>query len=292
MLCTYDLIELLKEAAGDTGRSSIKVVATAGLSKLFDGESHFTITFSDGKELFEIAKVQDMFHTFDNVLVHGGIYSIDVYPEIALVIDDNGDIYTIKCNTLIHDDLVELKESEDFQRSALIAPVSKVISNVTKRISMPLLVTIEYISNTVIHEETHPIFPVSANPKIVVSEVEPENSKTNTPQTREVLFTGRNDVKSKGYTNVIVGHEDEIDPDKHLKSIIAEVQQHMENVKNNNTRVTETNQTLDDLHITNNEVSPEDVEAHRRKVFEEGRLALAKEAKRKEEQSTEDDFAV
>lgn len=285
----YDLINILKEATDDTGKSSVKIVATDGLSKLFCGDSHFTITPSKGSELFEIADLQQMFHTFDKLLTQGGVYSVTVYPEVSLVITNNGDVYTIKCNTIIHDDLIEQKELCSCQHTSVIVPVSKVIHNVAKRSSMPLLVTIEYTTSAAIHETTH---VVSESPKIIVSEVEPGSSRINIPPVKNVLFADESDVKSKGYTNVTVGHEDDVDPGKHLKRIIAEVQQHMENVKNNNTRVTEANQTLEDLHITNNAVSPEDVEAHRRKVFEEGRLALAKEAKRKEEQSTEDDFAV
>ena len=69
--------------------------------------------------------------------------------------------------------------------------------------------------------------------------------------------------------------------------------QHVENVAKGEVHASEPNKTLEDVRIhDDSNVPPAEVEAYRKKIFNEGLQELAKEARRKEEQSTEDDFSV
>ena len=283
----YNLIDMLKEAAGTTGKSSVTVVTSAEVCKALGGDSHFTINTSDGKVFYDIDDIEELFNTFDKLLIDGCTYGITVYPAMSLTLMTNEEMYVITCNSMIHDDLIELRETVDFHRNSVILPVRKVIHNVLRRLSMPLRVTINYVTMTAAHEETH------KSPKVVVSEVEPESSKANKPNIEVVPLTDMNPITPKGYTNVIVGHEDVTDPIEHRNRLTAEVMQHIANVTSGNVHESIPTQAQPDIHI--GAVDENEVKKYRERIFNEGLQELAKESKRKAEQpptSTEDDFAV
>lgn len=205
-------------------------------------------------------------------------YGFIAYPVLGFYVETTNEKFVISSNTLS-------LEAFDMHRS----PVD-ILRNATTRTPMSV-VTVEYTSldpradHNVFKEYT----PYDANSI-------PSRPKTYEENGVTYALMDNTKVKPKGYTNVIVGNEVELDPDKRQRNIIAEVMQHVSNVAKDDVRETPTpEKALDDLHLSLNvNVDPKAEEEHRKKVFHEGLAQLAKEANRKEKEaeSSEDDFSV
>lgn len=278
--------------------STLSVITMHHHNDVFNSQYDCTYTLtSDGatevtKEL--CADAECVFAEFDDLLLRDDVtYQINVLPTLSLIIRTREEEYTISSNMLYNTDIF-ITDSDMFNldnnRSKLIVnSPSKIFARIIKREVIPVKILIKYenIKDTVtIRSYSKDIVykdnPVTlTNPVLVTKEPVQPN-----------LFA-KTEVKPKGYTNVIVGNEVELDPDKHRNNIIAEVMQHVENVAKGEVHVSEPNKTLEDVRINDDsKVTQAEVEAYRKKVFNEGLQELAKEARRKEEQSTEDDFSI
>lgn len=278
--------------------STLSVITMHHHNDVFNSQYDCTYTLtSDGfTEVTEelCADAECVFAEFDDLLMKDDVtYQINVLPTLSLIIRTREEEYTISSNMLYNTDIF-ITDSDMFNpdnnRSKLIVnSPSKIFARIIKREVIPVKILIKYenIKDTVtIRSYSKDIVykdnPVTlTNPVLVTKEPVQPN-----------LFA-KTDVKPKGYTNVIVGNEVELDPDKHRNNIIAEVMQHVENVAKGEVHVSEPNKTLEDVRINDDsKVTQAEVEAYRKKVFNEGLQELAKEARRKEEQSTEDDFSI
>lgn len=226
------------------------------------------------------ADAEYIFAEFDDLLIKDDItYQINVLPTLSLIIRTKEEEYTISSNMLYNTDIFVNEQSK-----LIINSPSKIFARIIKREVIPVKIMIKYenVKDTVTIRSysEHSLYldnPVTiTNPVLLTKEPVPKE-----------LF------KPKGYTNVIVGNEVELDPDKRRNNIIAEVMQHVENVAKGEVHESEPNKTLEDVRINDDsKVTQAEVEAYRKKVFNEGLQELAKEARRKEEQSTEDDFSI
>lgn len=278
--------------------STLSVITMHHHNDVFNSQYDCTYTLtSDGfTEVTEelCADAECVFAEFDDLLMKDDVtYQINVLPTLSLIIRTREEEYTISSNMLYNTDIF-ITDSDMFNpdnnRSKLIVnSPSKIFARIIKREVIPVKILIKYenIKDTVtIRSYSKDIVykdnPVTlTNPVLVTKEPVQPN-----------LFA-KTDVKPKGYTNVIVGNEVELDPDKHRNNIIAEVMQHVENVAKGEVHASEPNKTLEDVRINDDsKVTQAEVEAYRKKVFNEGLQELAKEARRKEEQSTEDDFSI
>lgn len=278
--------------------STLSVITMHHHNDVFNSQYDCTYTLtSDGfTEVTEelCADAECVFAEFDDLLMKDDVtYQINVLPTLSLIIRTREEEYTISSNMLYNTDIF-ITDSDMFNpdnnRSKLIVnSPSKIFARIIKREVIPVKILIKYenIKDTVtIRSYSKDIVykdnPVTlTNPVLVTKEPVQPN-----------LFA-KTEVKPKGYTNVIVGNEVELDPDKHRNNIIAEVMQHVENVAKGEVHVSEPNKTLEDVRINDDsKVTQAEVEAYRKKVFNEGLQELAKEARRKEEQSTEDDFSI
>lgn len=288
------LLKLLRSK----NNSTLSVITMHHHNDVFNSQYDCTYTLnSDGfTEVTEelCADAECVFAEFDDLLMQDDVtYQINVLPTLSLIIRTREEEYTISSNMLYNTDIF-ITDSDMFNpdnnRSKLIVnSPSKIFARIIKREVIPVKILIKYenIKDTVtIRSYSKDIVykdnPVTlTNPVLVTKEPVQPN-----------LFA-KTEVKPKGYTNVIVGNEVELDPDKHRNNIIAEVMQHVENVAKGEVHTSEPNKTLEDVRINDDsKVTQAEVEAYRKKVFNEGLQELAKEARRKEEQSTEDDFSV
>lgn len=229
--------------------------------------TNYTTTYS---ELFTfLSDILD-----DSTLVS---YGFVAYPVLGFYVETPSEKFVISSNTLS-------LELFDMRRS-----IVDILRNATTRTPMST-VTVEYTSldpradHNVFKEYTpYDASRVPSQPKTYE-----QNGVT------WALLDNNNKVKPKGYTNVIVGNEIELDPDKRQRNIIAEVMQHVNNVAKEDVRETPTpEKALADLHSSFDvNIDPKAEEEHRKKVFQEGLQQLAKEANRKETESSEDDFSV
>ena len=221
-----------------------------------------------------------VFAEFDDLLIQDDVtYQINVLPTLALIISTKEEKYTISSNMLLNIDIFVNDQSK-----SIIDSPSKIFAKIIRREVIPVKIIVKYenIKDTVTIRSYSEHSPHLDNPVTITNPV----LLTKEPVHKELF-------KPKGYTNVIVGNEVELDPDKHRNKIIAEVMQHVENVANGEVHAPEPNKTLEDVRIhDDNKVTQAEVEAYRKKVFSGGLQELAKEARRKEEQSTEDDFSI
>lgn len=222
-----------------------------------------------------------VFAEFDDLLIQDDVtYQINVLPTLSLIIRTKEEKYTISSNMLFNIDIFV----NDRSKSIIDSP-SKIFAKIIRREVIPVKIMVKYenIKDTVTIRSYSEHSPHLDNPVTITN---PVPLITKEPVQKELF-------KPKGYTNVIVGNEVELDPDKHRNKIIAEVMQHVENVANGEVHAAEPNKTLEDVRIhDDNKVTQADIEAYRKKVFSGGLQELAKEARRKEEQSTEDDFSI
>ena len=230
--------------------------------------TNYTTTYS---ELFTfLSDILD-----DSTLVS---YGFVAYPVLGFYVETPSEKFVISSNTLS-------LELFDMRRS-----IVDILRNATTRTPMST-VTVEYTAldpradHNVFKEYTpYDASRVPSQPKTYeqngVTYMLMDNSNTN--------------AKPKGYTNVVVGNEFEPNPVKRQRNIIAEVMQHVSNVAKEDVRETPTpEKALDDLHSSFDvNIDPKAEEEHRKKVFQEGLQQLAKEANRKEAESSEDDFSV
>ena len=289
------ILKLLRSKSNST----LSVITMHHHNDVFNGQYDCTYTLNSNgvtevtKELCEDAEC--VFAEFDDLLMQDDVtYQINVLPTLSLIIRTKEEEYTISSNMLYNTDIF-ITDSDMFNpannKSKLIVnSPSKIFARIIKREVIPVKILIKYtnVKNTVtisINTEKPSLYmdnPVTiTNPVLLTKEPVQKESFTKT------------EVKPKGYTNVIVGNEVELDPDKHRNNIIAEVMQHVENVAKGEVHESEPNKTLEDVRINDDsKVTQAEVEAYRKKVFNEGLQELAKEARRKEEQSTEDDFSI
>lgn len=226
-----------------------------------------------------------VFSEFDELLVKDDVtYQINVLPTLSLIIRTKDEEYTISSNMLYNTDIFVNDQSK-----LVINSPSKILARIIKREVIPVKIMIKYenVKDTVTIRSYNELSPYLDNPVTIANPV----LITKEPVQKEL--SAKTEVKPKGYTNVIVGNEIELDPDKHRNNIIAEVMQHVENVAKGEVHASEPSKTLEDVRIhDDSKVTQAEVDAYRKKIFNEGLQELAKEARRKEEQSTEDDFSV
>lgn len=289
------ILKLLRSKSNST----LSVITMHHHNDVFNGQYDCTYTLtSDGvvestKEL--CADAECVFAEFDDLLMQDDVtYQINVLPTLSLIIRTKEEEYTISSNMLYNTDIF-ITDSDMFNpynnKSKLIVnSPSKIFARIIKREVIPVKIMIKYenIKDTVtVRASFNKNLVYTDNPITLTNPV----LVTKEPVQKE-SFT-KTEVKPKGYTNVIVGNEVELDPDKHRNNIIAEVMQHVENVAKGEVHESEPNKTLEDVRIhDDSNVTQAEVEAYRKKVFNEGLQELAKEARRKEEQSTEDDFSI
>jgi hypothetical protein len=265
--------------------STLTVITTHRRNDVFNNKYDCTyILNSDGftevtKELY--VDEECVFAEFDDLLMQDDVtYQINVLPTLSLIIRTKEEEYTISSNTLYTTDIFVNDQSK-----SIINSPSKIFTKIIRREVIPVKIIVKYenIKDTVTIRSYSEHSPYLDNPVTITN---PVPLITKEPVQKELF-------KPKGYTNVIVGNEVELDPDKHRNKIIAEVMQHVENVANGEVHAAEPNKTLEDVRIhDDNKVTQAEVEAYRKKVFSGGLQELAKEARRKEEQSTEDDFSI
>lgn len=232
-----------------------------------------------------IIDAEYIFSEFDELLLQDDVtYQINVLPTLSLIIRTKEEEYTISSHMLYNTDIFV----NDQSKSVINSP-SNILARIVKREVIPVKIIIKYenVKDTVTIRSYNELSPYLDNPVTIANPV----LITKEPVQKELF--AKTEIKPKGYTNVIVGNEVELDPDKHRNNIIAEVMQHVENVAKGEVHASEPNKTLEDVRIhDDSKVTQAEVEAYRKKVFNEGLQELAKEARRKEEQSTEDDFSI
>lgn len=267
--------------------STLTVITMHHHNGVFDNKYDCTYILN-GDEFTEVTKElcaaeECVFAEFDDLLMQDdATYQINVLPTLSLIIRTKEEEYTISSNMLYTTDIFVNDQSK-----SIINSPSKILSRIIKREVIPVKILIKYESaNNTLTTRSNNDKPLYINNPFLV-----DNPLTKEPLRNELPT--KTEVKPKGYTNVIVGNEIELDPDKHRNNIIAEVMQHVENVAKGEVHASEPNKTLEDVRIhDDNKVTQAEVEAYRKKVFNEGLQELAKEARRKEEQSTEDDFSI
>lgn len=232
-----------------------------------------------------IIDAEYIFSEFDELLLQDDVtYQINVLPTLSLIIRTKEEEYTISSHMLYNTDIFVNDQSK-----LIVNSPSKIFARIVKREVIPVKIIIKYenVKDTVTIRSYSELSPYLDNPVTIANPV----LITKEPVQKEL--SAKTEIKPKGYTNVIVGNEVELDPDKHRNRIIAEVMQHVENVAKGEVHASEPNKTLEDVRIhDDSKVTQAEVEAYRKKVFNEGLQELAKEARRKEEQSTEDDFSI
>lgn len=265
--------------------STLTVITTHRRNDVFNNKYDCTYILNSD-ELSEVTKElyvdeECVFAEFDDLLMQDDVtYQINVLPTLSLIIRTKEEEYTISSNTLYTTDIFVNDQSK-----SIINSPSKIFTKIIRREVIPVKIIVKYenIKDTVTIRSYSEHSPYLDNPVTITN---PVPLITKEPVQKELF-------KPKGYTNVIVGNEVELDPDKHRNKIIAEVMQHVENVANGEVHAAEPNKTLEDVRIhDDNKVTQAEVEAYRKKVFSGGLQELAKEARRKEEQSTEDDFSI
>lgn len=264
--------------------STLTVVTTHHPNDVFNNQ-YDCIYILNRDDVAEVTKElcvdgECVFAEFDDLLIQDDVtYQINVLPKLSLIISTKEEKYTISSNMLHNTDIFVNDQSK-----SIINSPSKIFAKIIRREVIPVKIMVKYenIKDTVTIRSYSEHSPYLDNPVTITNPV----LLTKEPVQKELF-------KPKGYTNVIVGNEVELDPDKHRNKIIAEVMQHVENVANGEVHATEPNKTLEDVRIhDDNKVTQAEVDAYRKKVFSGGLQELAKEARRKEEQSTEDDFSI
>lgn len=280
------------------GNSTLSVITMHHHNDVFNSQYDCTYTLNSNgvTEVTEelCADAECVFAEFDDLLMKDDVtYQINVLPTLSLIIRTKEEEYTISSNMLYNTDIFitdsDMFNLDNSKSKLIVNSPSKIFARIIKREVIPVKILIKYenIKDTVTIRSYSKDIVYKDNPVTLTNPV----LITKEPVQKE-LFT-KTEVKPKGYTNVIVGNEVELDPDKHRNNIIAEVMQHVENVAKGEVHESEPNKTLEDVRIhDDSNVTQAEVEAYRKKVFNEGLQELAKEARRKEEQSTEDDFSI
>lgn len=242
---------------------------------------------NDESKLEIINNPEYLFTELDDLLTKEDVvYQITVLPKLALVIKTNTEEISVSSNMLYNSDIFETDTC-----TIVVKTPSKILANIIEREVVPVKIQIQYQN-------------ISGRITIAATDSNDNTVYPNTPEpmpwlkvqqsTEPVPFADTKEVKPKGYTNVVVGNEFELNPEKRQRNLMSEVMKHVENVANNDTRdVPSAEKALSDLHLTTNtNVTEKEVEEHRKRIFAEGLKELAKEARRKEAESAEDDFAV
>lgn len=266
--------------------NSTLTVITTHHNETFNNKYDCTYVLNNTEVTKEVyGDAEYIFAEFDDLLMKDDVtYQINVLPTLSLIIRTKEEEYTISSHMLYNADIFV----NDQSKSVINSP-SKILARIVKREVIPVKIIIKYenVKNTVTIRSYNELSPYLDNPVTIANPV----LITKEPVQKEL--SAKTEIKPKGYTNVIVGNEVELDPDKHRNRIIAEVMQHVENVAKGEVHASEPNKTLEDVRIhDDSKVTQAEVEAYRKKVFNEGLQELAKEARRKEEQSTEDDFSI
>lgn len=208
-------------------------------------------------------------------------YGFVAYPVLGFYVETPSEKFVISSNNLS-------LELFDMHRS-----IVDILRNATTRTPMST-VTIEYtaLDSRADHNVFKEYTPYDASS--IPSQPKTYEQNGITYMLMDNSNTNAKPAKPKGYTNVVVGNEFEPNPVKRQRNIIAEVMKHVDNVAKDDVRVVATpEKALDDLQLNvDGAVDAKAVEEHRKKVFAEGLKQLAQESKRKEAESTEDDFAV
>lgn len=234
-----------------------------------------------------ISNPEYLFAELDDLLTKEDIvYQITILPKLTLVIKTNTEEISISSNMLYNSDIFETDTC-----TIVVKTPSKILANIIERETIPVKIQIQYqnisgrITIAATDSNDNTVYPNTPEPM-------PWFQVQQSPE--PVPFTDTKEVKPKGYTNVVVGNEFELNPEKRQRNLMSEVMKHVENVANNDTRdVPSAEKALSDLHLTTNtNVTEKEVEEHRKRIFAEGLKELAKEARRKEAESAEDDFAV
>ena len=275
--------------------NSTLTVITTHHNETFNNKYDCTYVLNNTEVTNEVyGDAEYIFAEFDNLLMKDDVtYQINVLPTLSLIIRTKEEEYTISSNMLYNTDIfttdLDMFNSDVAKSKLIVNSPSKIFARIIKREVIPVKIIIKYenVKNTVTIRSYNELSPYLDNPVTIANPV----LITKEPVQKEL--SAKTEIKPKGYTNVIVGNEVELDPDKHRNRIIAEVMQHVENVAKGEVHASEPNKTLEDVRIhDDSKVTQAEVEAYRKKVFNEGLQELAKEARRKEEQSTEDDFSI
>lgn len=275
-----NILELLRSKKNTT----LSIITTHHWTDSYD-----CTVIQDGKEedIDIISKPECLFTELDELLTRDDVtYQVTILPKLSLVISTREEEISISSTMLYNSDIFETNSC-----NVVVNTPSKILANIIEREIVPVKIQIQYqnISGRIT------ITATDSNDNTVYSNTPEPMPWFQVQQSPEpVPFADTKEVKPKGYTNVVVGNEFELNPEKRQRNLMSEVMKHVENVANNDTRdVPSAEKALSDLHLTTNiNVTEKEVEEHRKKIFAEGLKELAKEARRKEAESAEDDFAV
>ena len=274
-----NILELLRSKKNTT----LSIITTHRWTDSYD-----CTVIQDGKEEETdiISEPEYLFTELDELLTReDATYQVTVLPQLMLVIRTREEEISISSTMMYNSDIFKANSY-----SVIVNTPSKILAGIITRENVPVKIQIQYQN-------------ISGRITITAADSNDNTIRTSTPEpmpwftvqqsTEPVPFTDTKEVKPKGYTNVIVGHEDVSDPIEHRNRLTAEVLQHIANVTSGNVHESIPTQTQPDIHI--GKVDENEVKKYRERIFNEGLQELAKESKRKAEQpptSAEDDFAV
>ena len=275
-----DLLDLLKKSAVN-GSASAKIISTNRLTSTFSGARGITVVLEGGKEEYEIATLEEFFDGLDKILAGGGTYKLQVYPDIALIIADEDAEYTLKCSMMeINDLVVKVDNNNSNSGGLVVVPPSNIMQNIANKVKIPLLVNITYNNICAVKKDVECFTPVL-----------PDSSVYAVPVKKEELMVPVKPIKSKGYTNVIVSAEGAMDDETRHKSLIADVERHINNVETGNVNKGATVANLSEVRINTIDKPVPDDKEYRDKIFNEGIRALEELNRNSTTESTEDDFS-
>jgi hypothetical protein len=260
-MASIDILELVRSKTNTT-----LSVVTKRSDSIITSRCTCICTLEGEKPVEDIGCCDEvLFAKFDDLLLDdGATYALTVLPDVSLVIRTKDEEFIISSNRFHVCDMFNPNNK------SIGSPV-QILTDIIRSESIPVKITIKYKK---LDQVAAPLPKAKVAPSLNIKPAK--------------------QVKPKGYTNVIVGHEDVSDPIEHRDRIIAEVMQHVSNVTNGNTHETIPTEP-EKVDTLNARVTEEEVKKYRDKIFNEGLKELAKESKRKAEQpatSTEDDFTV
>lgn len=275
-----NILELLRSKKNTT----LSIITTHRSTDSYDCTS---VLDRDTPKSGIISKPEYLFTELDELLTRDDVtYQVTILPRLSLVISTREEEISISSTMLYNSDIFETNSC-----NVVVNTPSRILANIIEREIVPVKIQIQYQN-------------ISGRITITATDSNDNTVHSNTPEPmpwlkvqqsiEPVPFADTKEVKPKGYTNVVVGNEFELNPEKRQRNLMSEVMKHVENVANNDTRdVPSAEKALSDLHLTTNiNVTEKEVEEHRKRIFAEGLKELAKEARRKEAESAEDDFAV
>lgn len=274
-----NILELLRSKKNTT----LSIITT---HRSTDSYNCTSVLDGDAPKSGIISKPEYLFAELDNLLTRDDVtYQVTILPRLSLVINTREEEISISSTMLYSSDIFETNSC-----NVVVNTPSKILANIIEREIVPVKIQVQYQN-------------ISGRITITATDSKDTTVYPNTPEpmpwlkvqqsTEPVPFTDTKEVKAKGYTNVIVGHEDVSDPIEHRNRLTAEVMQHIANVTSGNVHESIPTQVQPDIHI--GAVNEEEVKRYRERIFNEGLQELAKESKRRAEQpatSTEDDFAI